>query len=235
MRHQVAPVVLAVLLVAGCSGGGDAPAAPASPAHAPATAAPAAPDTPMPPQPAAPPPTGGPVAATPAGQGTTRCTSGRLRGSLGAAEGAAGSVFRTLVLTNDGPGTCELRGFPGVSYVAGDDGHQVGPAAAFDGPRGGEVVLAAGRAATARLRLVDVGVLDAGACRPTAVRGLRIYPPGSTASLRSSCRSRAVAVRATPAGRSSRWPPCRDPDGVRRTPDPGRRNFVGHGSHGHLW
>jgi hypothetical protein len=190
MRHQVAPVVLAVLLVAGCSGGGDAPAAPASPAPAPATAAPApvtaapaVPDTPMPPQPAAPPPNGGPVAATPAGQGTTRCTSGRLRGSLGAAEGVAGSVFRTLVLTNDGPGTCELRGFPGVSYVAGDDGHQVGPAAAFDGPRGGEVVLAAGRAATARLRLVDVGVLDAGACRPTAVRGLRIYPPGSTTSL----------------------------------------------------
>jgi hypothetical protein len=92
-------------------------------------------------------------------------------------------VFRTLVLTNDGPGTCELRGFPGVSYVAGDDGHQVGPAAAFDGPRGGEIVLAKGRTATARLRLVDVGVFDAGACRPTTVRGLRIYPPGSTTSL----------------------------------------------------
>jgi hypothetical protein len=92
-------------------------------------------------------------------------------------------VFRPLVLTNGGPGTCELRGFPGVSYVTGDDGHQVGPAAAFDGARGGAVVLAPGRKATARLRLVDVGVFDAATCRPTAVRGLRIYPPGSTTSL----------------------------------------------------
>ena len=48
------------------------------------------------------------------------------------------------MLTNTGRRTCELRGFPGVSYVAGDDGHQVGPAAAMDGPRGGEVRLAPG-------------------------------------------------------------------------------------------
>jgi Protein of unknown function (DUF4232) len=49
--------------------------------------------------------------------------------------------------------------------------------------RWGAVLLAAGRAATTRLRLVDVGVFDADRCRPTAVRGLRVYPPGSTTSL----------------------------------------------------
>jgi hypothetical protein len=102
-------------------------------------------------------------------------------------------VFRTLSPTNDGPGTCELRGFPGVSYVAGEDGHQVGPAAAFDGPRGDAVLLATGRAATTRLRLVDVGVFDAGTCRPTAVRGLRVYPPGSTTSLFVPLEGRACA------------------------------------------
>jgi hypothetical protein len=189
VRHSVVPVVLGVLLVAGCSGGAEAPPAtappPVSAAPAPVTAAPvsaaapAAPDTPRPPQPPAA-PTKEPA---PAGQGPSRCTSGHLTGSLGPPEGTAGSVFRPLVLTNGGPGTCELRGFPGVSYVAGDDGHQVGPAAAFDGARGRAVVLAPGRKATARLRLVDVGVFDAGTCRPTAVRGLRIYPPGSTTSL----------------------------------------------------
>jgi len=191
MRGTITPVVLGVLLVAGCSGSAGGPPAPAPvsvPAAAPSPQAPAAtPAAPVaaspPAQPAAPATPGGPAPAEPAGQAPARCTSGRLTGSLGPGDGAAGSVFRPLVLANNGPGRCELHGFPGVSYVAGDDGHQVGSAAAFDGPRGGTVVLAAGQAATARLRLVNVGVFDAAVCRPTAVRGLRIYPPGSTTSI----------------------------------------------------
>ncbi len=131
-------------------------------------------------------PTSGPTSATVAPTrpgGTPNCGAGELRGSLGAAEGAAGSVFVPLVLTNVGGRTCELRGFPGVSYVAGDDGHQVGPAAAMSGARGGEVVLRPGAAAAAQLQLVNVANFDAAVCRPTAVRGLRVYPPGDTASL----------------------------------------------------
>jgi hypothetical protein len=79
--------------------------------------------------------------------------------------------------------TCELRGFPGVSYVTGDDGHQVGPAAEMSGDRGGEIDIAPGRTAIAPLRLVNVQNFDAAVCRPTPVRGLRVYPPGDTASL----------------------------------------------------
>ncbi|MBV9920024.1 MAG: DUF4232 domain-containing protein [Pseudonocardia sp.] len=115
--------------------------------------------------------------------GVPNCGTAELRGSLGTAEGAAGSVIVPLVLTNAGRRACEVRGFPGVSYVAGDDGHQVGPAAAMSGPRGGEVVLPPGAAATAQLQLVNVANFDAGVCRPTPVRGLRVYPPGDTASL----------------------------------------------------
>ena len=117
------------------------------------------------------------------GRGTPNCGTGELRGSLGPAEGAAGSVIAPLVLTNVGTRTCELRGFPGVSYVAGDDGHQVGPAAAMSGPRGGEVVLKPGAAAAAQLQMVNVANFDAAVCQPTPVRGLRVYPPGDTASL----------------------------------------------------
>jgi len=127
-------------------------------------------------------PTSVPVGPTSAG-GVPNCGTDELRGSLGPAEGAAGSVYVPLVLTNVGGRTCELRGFPGVSYVAGADGHQVGPAAAMSGPRGGEVVLRPGAAATAQLQLVNVANFDAGTCRPTPVRGLRVYPPGDTASL----------------------------------------------------
>jgi Protein of unknown function (DUF4232) len=121
----------------------------------------------------------GPTAAG----GTPNCGTGELRGALGPAEGAAGSTIAPLVLTNIGTRTCELRGFPGVSYVAGDDGHQVGPAAAMSGPRGGEVVLKPGAAAAAQLQMVNVANFDAAVCRPTPVRGLRVYPPGDTASL----------------------------------------------------
>jgi hypothetical protein len=115
--------------------------------------------------------------------GTANCGTGEMRGALGPAEGAAGSTIAPLVLTNVGTRTCELRGFPGVSYVAGDDGHQVGPAAAMSGARGGEVVLKPGAAAGAQLQMVNVANFDAAVCQPTPVRGLRVYPPGDTASL----------------------------------------------------
>ena len=120
------------------------------------------------------------AAPTSAG-GVANCGTAELRGSLGPAEGAAGSVIAPLVLTNVGTRTCELRGFPGVSYVAGDDGHQVGPAAAMSGQRGGEVVLKPGAAAAAQLQMVNVANFDAAVCKPTPVRGLRVYPPGDTA------------------------------------------------------
>ena len=91
----------------------------------------------------APPPTT-PTAAPTSSAGIANCATSELKGSLGPEEGAAGSTYAPLVLTNAGTRTCEVRGFPGVSYVAGADGHQVGPAAAMNGPRGGEVVLKPG-------------------------------------------------------------------------------------------
>ncbi|GAA4853014.1 hypothetical protein GCM10023201_52890 [Actinomycetospora corticicola] len=86
------------------------------------------------------------------------------------------------MFTNSGSTTCRLRGFPGVSFVAGDDGHQVGPAAAEDGARAGEVDLAPGRSAHALVRITDSRNDDNATCVPTTVRGLRIYPPGDTAA-----------------------------------------------------
>ena len=92
-------------------------------------------------------------------------------------------MTRPLVFTNTGSHACELRGFPGVSYVAGDDGHQVGPAAQETGERAGEVVLRPGGQAAALVQFVQVANFDAAVCQPTPVRGLRVYPPGDTASL----------------------------------------------------
>lgn len=113
----------------------------------------------------------------------TQCRSSDLTVSLGATEGAAGSVYRVLVFTNRGNRSCELQGFPGVSYVAGDDGHQVGSAAARTGDRGKSVPIAPGGTASAQLRQVNVANFDAATCQPTPVRGLRVYPPGETAAI----------------------------------------------------
>ena len=92
-------------------------------------------------------------------------------------------MYRVLVFTNRGDRSCELQGFPGVSYVAGDDGQQVGPAAARTGDRGKSVPIAPGGTALAQLRQVNVANFDAATCQPTPVRGLRVYPPGETAAV----------------------------------------------------
>ncbi|MGH3840316.1 MAG: DUF4232 domain-containing protein [Pseudonocardiaceae bacterium] len=92
-------------------------------------------------------------------------------------------MYRALVFTNKGSRSCELQGFPGVSYVTGDDGHQVGPAAERSGDRGELVHIVPGATAAAQLQLVNVGNYDAAVCNPMPVRGLRVYPPGETAAI----------------------------------------------------
>jgi hypothetical protein len=166
---------------AACAGtGSQEPAAP--PTTAPAAAALTTP--PPAPSPVTTPARPSDPAGRPASGGELpRCATRGLTASLGESEGAAGSVYRALVFTNTGSTECELRGFPGVSYVAGEDGHQVGPAAEMSGERGGQVPIAPGGTARAQLQLVNVQNFDPASCAPTAVRGLRVYPPGDTESL----------------------------------------------------
>ena len=119
------------------------------------------------------------------GQDTAQCHTSELAGSVvrDPGGGAAGSSYVTLVLRNESDRTCVLRGFPGVSYVGGEDGHQVGPSAAMSGDHGQPVRLGSGGAAGATVRVVNVQNFDPDACRPEPVRGLRVYPPGETDSL----------------------------------------------------
>jgi hypothetical protein len=91
-----------------------------------------------------------------------------------------------LQLTNTGSSACTLYGYPGVSWVAGADGHQVGAAAERQAnPTGSEqtVTLAPGAVASAPLDIVDAAVFTPSECKPVPVRGLRVYPPGEQAAL----------------------------------------------------
>jgi len=92
-----------------------------------------------------------------------------------------------LQLKNVGSSACTLYGYPGVSWVAGADGHQVGAAAARQADSTGDaeqtVTLAPGALASAPLDIVDAAAFSRSQCKPVPVRGLRVYPPGENAAL----------------------------------------------------
>lgn len=189
-RMTVVGGIAFALLVAGCGtgenggdNGADAPevptlngaAAPSSVSPTPPTESPSpsSPAAEVPPTPPAPKPK--PTPKPQANPGECQVTDLKL--SLGGGEGAAGTVYRELRFTNIGSRTCVIQGFPGVSYVAGDDGHQVGPAAYRVGKKGPPISLKPGMTVHAPVGFVQVRNYDPAVCKPTKVRGLRVYPP----------------------------------------------------------
>lgn len=112
-----------------------------------------------------------------------RCTFDDIELSLGEPNGAMGSVYVPLTFTNVGDADCSLAGFPGVSYVTGGDGTQLGAPAAWEGDDAGEVVLAPGDDTTISVREVNVGVFDEEDCHPAEADGLRVYLPGEDRAL----------------------------------------------------
>ncbi|TCO64507.1 DUF4232 domain-containing protein [Actinocrispum wychmicini] len=122
-------------------------------------------------------------APQPVVSGSGECKAADLTVSVGGGDAAAGTVYRSVVFTNKSDKSCTMQGFPGVSYVTGDDGHQVGPAAVRVGVKGAAITLAPGAKAQAPVGFVQVGNFDPAVCRPTSTRGLRIYPPHDTASM----------------------------------------------------
>jgi hypothetical protein len=154
----------------------------------PATRAPSVTTTAPPPS-ASPPPSSSQASAAPP------CLSRDLTASLTAGSGgAAGSMGVTLDLLNSGTTTCTISGYPGVSFVAGAAGTQVGAAATrTPATTGLTVTLPPGHAAEAALRIVDSLNYDQSTCRLTQVRGFRVYPPGETAALFVASAQKACA------------------------------------------
>jgi hypothetical protein len=95
--------------------------------------------------------------------------------------GAAGHTYYRLNFTNLSGGTCTLFGYPGVSGVT-LAGAQLGSAAARVGATEHTVTLASGATTHALLGVTNAGVIDPSLCHPVTAAGLRVYPPGQTAS-----------------------------------------------------
>ncbi len=130
---------------------------------------------------AAPPPASTPTtAAAPVDPGAPAgpCTGDRLAASLGPPTGSGDTVARDLILQNAGPSACVMRGFPSVVAVAGNEGATVGDPALPVGKRGEALRLEPRAAATVPLTVRDTAAYDGRDCRPQAVRGLRVLPPG---------------------------------------------------------
>jgi hypothetical protein len=112
-----------------------------------------------------------------------RCGTADLTVSLKQAGAAAGTAYYRIVFRNHTGHACSLTGYPGVSYVAGTAGRQVGPAASRDPGHIRTVVIPSGRTAHALLREADTLNYSKSTCQPRHVRGLRVYPPNTRAAV----------------------------------------------------
>jgi hypothetical protein len=157
------------VLLAACGSSGGSAAAPATVTTT-VTATPSA---------TTPPATGSSV--SPHVAGPPECATSGLAVKLGAGNGAAGSVFFPIVFTNTSGSSCSLFGYPGVSFVTGQGGSQIGSAATRDTTQpAATIVLAAGGVAHATLRVVQAANFPAASCKPTTANTLKIFPPGQT-------------------------------------------------------
>ena len=123
------------------------------------------------------------------------CPTGHLRVWRPAiSDGAAGSVYWELELSNVSSTTCSLTGYPRVMAVDGS-GHQLGRGASHDARFApSAVVLRPGTTAHALLRVTDVDNFSTSDCQPATAAGLRVYPPGATAAAFVPLRFKACAA-----------------------------------------
>jgi len=140
---------------------------------------------PTPTSPGGPAPTGpapAPTGAQPAP--LAQCATGALRISLGPAGGAAGSIYYPLEFTNISGAPCTLYGYPGVSFVSGPGGAELGGAAVRNPAQGPALVtLAPGAVAHASVQVAVAQNYPTSLCKPVTAHWLRVYPPDQYAPL----------------------------------------------------
>lgn len=196
-------VLGAALVVSGCASNGEETASSASPSSsessspsAPSENPEAAPSTGTPtdetenasPDSSAPAPTAGNSVEPASPSGPKACAAADLAGEVeeNIGGGAAGSVYRTLVLTNVSSAPCtSAAGFPGVSYVDDTSNEQIGAAAVRSGENsnpGGVFVLEPGQSVVAELK--ETRAENYGErCEPHQATKLLVYPPEDLQSL----------------------------------------------------
>jgi hypothetical protein len=191
-RRATAGPVLGVLIagtIAACSGSGGAAGSTGASTPPPATSASAGPGTGT--------PTGGTAATSPVTAPATpavpTCPSSSLAAKFQNSDGAAGTVYDEMALTNTGKTRCAVEGYPGVSLLDAA-GHQLGAPAdrvppgqstGLAGESGGRIALAPGGLLVFTVLMTQPGVLP-GCLTPDSMAKaftMRIYPPDNTVAL----------------------------------------------------
>lgn len=133
-----------------------------------------------------------PAASTPAASpsrstasGLAACETSALSVTLASDQGggAAGSTYVPINFTNTTGAACGLYGYPGVSFVTGPAGTQIGaPATRAPNVSPVSVMVASHATAHAWLQLVQAGNYPPATCHPVTAHWLKVYPPGNTAA-----------------------------------------------------
>ena len=126
-----------------------------------------------------------PASTTAGGTASTRCATSQLTGSVADGGGSsAGATRVAIILRNTGARSCTLQGWPGVSFVGGGTGTQIGNAATLDRstPHQTLTLRPAGEV-QAVVTVEDAGNWDSATCHPRVTDGFRVIPPGSRQSL----------------------------------------------------
>ena len=126
--------------------------------------------------------------------GPAPCPSSGLQVTLGQGNGAAGSTYYPLDFSNNSGASCTLFGYPGVSFVTGIGGSQIGSAASRNPALPSELVtIPPGGVAHATLQVVNAENFAASACHMVTAHWLKVYPPNQTAPLYVSFTAHACS------------------------------------------
>ena len=131
------------------------------------------------------PPTTGPT-TPPSTPSAPACSTADLSGVVNTSQGgaAAGSTYYPLNLTNTSKASCFLFGYPGVSFVTGPSGSQIGEPASRNpavAPR--TVILTPGGTAHVTVQVVDALNYSKSDCKPVTAHWLKVFPPGQFTAL----------------------------------------------------
>jgi hypothetical protein len=135
----------------------------------------------------APPSTGATTPATPPSTPSAPpCSTADLSATVNTSPGgaAAGSTYYPLNFTNTSKSSCYLFGYPGVSFVTGPSGSQIGqPASRNPAVAPSTVILPAGGTAHVTIQVVDALNYSKSTCQPVTAHWLKVFPPGQFTAL----------------------------------------------------
>lgn len=129
-------------------------------------------------------PSASPAPAALSPSGPLPCPTTDLRLTVGAANGAAGTIYYPIDFTNTSTSACTLYGYPGVAFVSSPGGSQVGaPAARGSNTVPALVTLEPGAAAHATLAVSDVLIGNNCLHHQVPVHWVQVYPPDQYSAL----------------------------------------------------